>query len=520
MKPPGSVCAFSPAPAPFMIGTLSPRPSSQHLEKTYMQVNPMNSGRDERRSRLKDFLEHPRRAVWTMAMPMMAGMLFHTLYSIVDTVFVGRLGPESLAALTFVMPLFFVGIALANGITVGVVALVSQSIGRGDSDEADLVATNALSMALGGGLLLSGAAMMAGEPLLRSLGAQGATVDQAWAYFRILVLGVPLFFISGSLRSVLMGSGDARTPMLVMAAATLTNLALDPIFIFVLDFGIAGAAMATLAAQLMAMSVFAYVVLIRRKTYVRFRKRYLKPQAAVLLRIAAIGVPTAASMLVMSAGGMLGNRLLSTFGQLAVAGYGAANRVDMLVSMPVMGLAASTITIIGMFSGARRADLVRSTTLYSYRWALIFALGLGTLAYLSSHYVMSIFTKDPEAIAVGRLYLGYMIFAYPLMAIGMVSGRILQGLGYGMPALVITAVRVLVVGIPAAYAAVFLFDAPIDWVWICMIFGGLCSTVLSVLWIRKVIWKQDPTAKALRRRPAPLGHSHDDLHFLERGAGE
>jgi Na+-driven multidrug efflux pump len=159
-----------------------------------------------------------------------------------------------------------------------------------------------------------------------------------------------------------------------------------------------------------------------------------------------------------------------------------------------------------MFAGARRADLVRSTALYAFRWALILAVVIGVGAYLLSGPVIRIFIREPVAIDIGRTYLGFMLFAYPLMAFGITSGRVLQGIGYGVPSLIITALRVLVVTIPAAYAAVYLFDAPIEAVWASVIAGGSCSTVLAVLWIRKLVWREDPTLRAAAGgAPGPAG---------------
>ncbi len=449
-----------------------------------------------RESRLEEFIERPRRAVWVLALPMMAGMLFHTLYSVVDTAFVGRVGPEALAAITFVGPFFFVAIALTSGLFTGITAAIAQAVGRSDERGADLAASNGMSLALAMGVVFALGGVFMGPAMIEAAGAEGAVVGEAWAYFRIIAALIPLFFFSSVLRAMLNGEGDAKTPMIVMGIATVVNLALDPIFIFTLEMGIQGAAVATALAQVLATGVFVWWVLGRRRTATRLRLRDMGPNGKVLMRILRVGVPTSFAQLVMAGAMILGNKLLAGFGQLTVAGYGAGTRVDMIVSMPILGLASGSIAVIGMFAGARRADLVRSTALYTYRWALTLGLILGLGAFAASGPLMRLFTDDPVAIGVGRVYLGYMVFAYPLMALGMTSGRILQGLGYGMPALVITAVRTMVVGIPVAYALVYLFDAPIDWVWISFILGGAASVALGLAWVWHLVWRRDPTLRA------------------------
>jgi putative MATE family efflux protein len=449
-----------------------------------------------RESRLEEFIARPRRAVWVLALPMMVGMLFHTLYSVVDTAFVGRLGPDALAAITFVGPFFFVAIALSSGLFTGVTAAVAQAVGREDSRGADLTASNGMTLSLVMGLLFALGGTFMGPAMLEAAGAEGETVGQAWAYFRIIAMGIPLFFFSSVLRAMLNGEGDAKTPMVVMGIATTINLILDPVLIFGMDMGIQGAAWATIVAQVLATVVFAWWVLVRRRTYTRLRVPDMRPQLGVMLRILRVGVPTTFAQLVMAGAMILGNKLLAHFGQLTVAGFGAGTKVDMIVSMPIMGLASGSIAVIGMFAGARRADLVRSTALYTYRWALIIGSGLGVTAFMASGPLMLLFTQDMAAIEVGRTYLGYMVFAYPLMALGMTSGRILQGLGYGMPALVITAVRTVVVGIPVAYALVYLFDAPLEAVWLSFVLGGAASVILGLAWVYLLVWRRDPTALA------------------------
>lgn len=446
--------------------------------------------------RLDQYLAAPRRAVWTMAAPMMAGMAVHTLYIVADTAFIGTLGTEALAAATFVGPVFFLMVAMTMGLSTAVTALVAQAVGRRDSEAADKVAGTAMSfgMALGCGMAVLG--LSSGPTLLAHLGASGQNAILAWQYFQIISLAVPLFFISSVFRSVLTGEGNARTPMLVLFGSTVLNIVLDAVFILVLDLGLRGAALATVVSVLASLSTFAFLILRRPTAYVRFRLMHLAPSRPVLGRIVSLAAPTAAGMAVMSVGGLLFNRLLAGFGELAVAAYGAASKVDMIVALPIMGLAGAAVSIVGMFAGAGRVDLVRSTALYTYRWAVLLASLIGIAAFLGSTQILRLFTADAQAISIGHTYLGFMILAYPMMAFGMTSGRLLQGIGHGVPSLVITSFRVLIIGVPLAYAVVLLLDAPIEAVWASALTGGLCSTILSAWWVRRLVWLADPTARA------------------------
>lgn len=457
------------------------------------------SGAAVRTDRLEEFLKAPRRALWVMALPMMAGMTVHTTYLIADTAFIGTLGTDALAAATFVAPLFFLTMALTMGLGTAVTAMVAQAVGRGDAAAADAAAGTAIGTGLLLGIAFGGVGLAAGPTMLELLGAEGRVAELGWSYFRVLALFMPLFFVSSVLRSILTGEGDAKTPMIVLTVATVANIGFDALLILVLDFGLPGAAFATVVSVLISVSSFA-VLLIRRKTaFVRLRPSMLIPRVAVLGPLAGLAIPIAASMIVMSVGTMLYNWLLSDFGAVAVAAYGAASKVDMIVVLPIFGLAGAAVTVVGMFAGAGRSDLVRSTALYTYRWAISLAAIIGGAAFLSSGVIVRIFTDDPRAIEIGTTYLGYMIFAYPMMAVGMTTGRLLQGLGHGLPALMITTLRVLIIGVPTAFFAVRVVGQSVEGVWVGILSGGVAATVASVLMVRRLMWRADPTLKATAR---------------------
>ena len=224
-----------------------------------------------RTDRLQEFLDAPRRALWIMALPMIAGMTVHTMYIVADTAFIGSLGTDELAAATFVAPLFFLMIALTMGIGTAVTALVAQSVGRGDAPGADAAAGTAISSGLVLGVLFGGVGLASGRWMLAAMGAEGRVVDLGWEYFQVLAAFMPLFFVSAVLRSILAGEGDAKTPMIVLTVSTLANIALDALFILVLGMGLRGAAVATVLAVMISVSAFSVLLVRRKSAFVRLR---------------------------------------------------------------------------------------------------------------------------------------------------------------------------------------------------------------------------------------------------------
>ena len=457
------------------------------------------SGTGDRADRLEEFLRAPRRALWVMALPMIAGMTVHTTYLIADTAFIGTLGTDALAAATFVAPLFFLTMALTMGLGTAVTALVAQAVGRGDADAADAASGTAIGAGALLGVGFGVVGLLAGPKMLELLGADGRVAELGWEYFQVLAFFMPIFFVSSVLRSILTGEGDAKTPMIVLTVATLANIGFDALFILLLDFGLRGAAFATVVSVLISVTSFSVLLVRREKAFVQLCVRALVPRRSVLAPLAALAAPIAASMIVMSVGTMLYNWLLSDFGAVAVAAYGAASKVDMIVVLPIFGLAGAAVTVVGMFAGAGRTDLVRSTALYTYRWAVSLAAVIGGAAFLASGVIVRIFTNDPQAIEIGTTYLGYMIFVYPMMAVGMTTGRLLQGLGHGFPALMITTLRVLMIGVPTAFFAVRVAGQSVEGVWIGILSGGVAATITSVLMVRRLMWRSDPTLKATAR---------------------
>jgi putative MATE family efflux protein len=470
-------------------------PDTDTIDRT---ADPVAAG--ARTDRLQQFLDAPRRALWIMALPMMAGMTVHTMYIVADTAFIGALGTDELAAATFVAPLFFLMIALTMGIGTAVTALVAQSVGRGDAQAADAAAGTAISSGLLLGFLFGVVGLAGGRWVLAAMGAEGRVVDLGWEYFQIVAVFMPLFFVSAVLRSILAGEGDAKTPMIVLTIATAANIALDALFIPVLGWGLRGAAAATTLAVVISVSAFSFLLLRRESAFVRLRVSAMVPSREVLVKLYGLAIPIAASMVVMSVGAIFYNVILADFGSVAVAAFGAASKVDMIVVLPIFGLSGAAVTVVGMFAGAGRSDLVRSTALYTYRWAITIAAVIGGLAFLTSGSILRVFTSDPTALAIGSTYLGFMIFAYPMMAVGMTTGRLLQGLGHGFPALFITTLRVLLVGVPVAWLAVNVFDQSIRGVWIGIVTGGAFATICSILMVRYLMWQSDPTLKAVARR--------------------
>ncbi len=465
----------------------------------------MKTGHD----RLEQFLANPRRAIWTVSGPMMAGMVLMVLSTVVETAMVGRLGHHALAAMTLVFPVLFTMIAVVNGIGTGIAALVAQAIGRRDLKEAERIGGTAIGLGIALGLVFLVCGVFFGHPLLRHMGATEQVQELAFRYFLVLSLSAPLVFVGAFLRFLLNGEGDARTPMVISLFVMVINLGLDYLFLFPLDLGLAGAAMAGAVAQTFSSAALLYLLLFRRNNLVKLHWRALRPDPAAVKSVLAIGIPNSLTQLLMSAGAVLLNRAVASYGDEALAAFGVGSRVDQVAVMPVMGLAAGAVSVIGMFAGAGRADLVKQMTLYAGRWSLTIATVLGFIAFMGSVPLMRAFTHEASTIEFGRHYLSYMVFVYPLMGISMMGARILLGLNFPNLSLAVVAVRLFGFAVPIAYLSAFILHAAIDGIWWGLVAGSVASASATLLLIRWIVFQRDPTERAARRAGPTAGPAEE-----------
>ena len=315
--------------------------------------------------RVAQALADPRRAVWRLALPILAGIGVQTLYNLTDMAFVGRLGGASVTALTFSMPLIFLATGVAFGLGAGATSAVARHLGAGDRPGAGHAAEHAILLALAVGLGTAAAAIAFQVELFGALGARDEPLRLATRYFGILAPGFVIVLLNGTFHAILAGEGDTRTPVALQGSGTLLNIGLDPVFIFAAGMGIRGAAVATVVSQALVCLAFLIHLFVRRGSYVEFRFREFRPRAATAAGLLRVGLPSSASMVLMAAGGMFYNRIVSAFGPDAVAGLGVGGRLDAVFFLPVIALATSMVTVVGMFLGAGRVDLIRSTVGYA-----------------------------------------------------------------------------------------------------------------------------------------------------------
>ena len=457
----------------------------------------------ESNSRLKVFLENPSKALWTLAIPIMFGMGIQTLYNLVDMIFIGKLGGQAITGIAFNMPLFFLVLGLTMGLGTGVTASIARFIGQENKKQADNSAEHAVFMAAIISVFLSLVGLMFGKTILTFFGATGEILNLGWAYLRVMCIGMPFMIFSGFFRSILAGEGDMKFPMMIAGLGTVLNIILDPIFIFELEsyggfgfgLGIAGAAMATVISQVIVFFVFIYMLFFKDHSYITFRLRDFSFSTDIIWDIVKIGLPASLSMVVMAVGQGVFNKILIHFSADTVAAYQVAGRLDMLVFLPIFSIAASLTTLVGMFFGAKEYEALRFTIKYGIMSAFFLTVLSSTFIFLFAEIAVGFFTEDELIISISANFLRLFAFVYPLISVGITTGRVLQGLGKGLPVLVITIVRVLGVSAPLAVFFIFYMGKPVEWVWYSMMLSTVVAFIIALSWLISIVSKL-PKSKA------------------------
>jgi len=437
----------------------------------------------QKESRLNAFIENPYKSMWTMAMPIIAGMMVQTLFNVVDIMFIGWLGADEVTAVAFVSPLFFIIIGLGVGIGTGATATIAQYIGQKDKLNAERTASQTILIGFLSTIVLTVLGVIYGKGLLSILGAEGEILSIAYSYLRILTFGLGLVIFSMFFRAILAGEGETKIPMIIGLIGTVLNLILDPILIFTFEYGVIGAAYATVISQIAMVVSYLFIIFVKKSTFISFNIRKFAFNNHIVAKIFQIGIPSSLSMLIISFGQVVMNKILINYSTEAVAAYQIVSRLDMLLFMPILGIAISLTTIVGMFYGAKEFDKLLSVVYYGINRAVIITTVSVIIFFLLAKNILPIFSSNSLVIDIGVTYLKIIILAYPAVGISVICSRVCQALGEGVPLLVTTVTRVIILTAPLSYYFYFI-GKPLEWVWYSQVFAILVAAIISFCWMR------------------------------------
>lgn len=381
------------------------------------------------------------KALMALGIPIMIGMLINALYNLVDAYFVGGLGESQMGAISIVFPLGQVVVGLGLMFGNGAASYLSRLLGRGDKDTANKVASTALYSSVLVGAIIIILATIFLKPILTLLGATDTIMPYALTYARIYVVSCIFNVFNVTMNNIVTSEGAAKTTMCALLLGAILNIGLDPIFIYVLEMGVAGAAIATAISQLVSTLVYLNYVL-RKKSAFTFSVREFAPTKQMMAEILKIGVPTLTFQLLTSLSIALINRAVNGYGDAVIAGMGAVTRVTSMGTLVVFGFLKGFQPIAGFSYGAKKFDRLQEAIKTSILWSTIFCVIVGLLMAVFSTQIISQFTDgNAEMISVGQKSLIANGFSFMLFGFYTVYSSLFLALGKGTAGFILGACR-------------------------------------------------------------------------------
>lgn len=350
-----------------------------------------------------------------LAVPMVFGILSMVAYNLADTFFVGQLGSDQLAALSFTFPVVLTIASLAQGIGMGTSAVVSRAVGAAQYDRVRRLTADSLILGLTVVGVFAGVGLLTIDPLFALLGARGVILDYIREYMEVWYLGMIFVVVPMIGNNIIRATGDSRTPGMVMVIGAAANVILDPLLIFGLGplpaLGIRGAATATLIGRGITFCVAMYVLIVREKL-LTLQTDPIKEVFRSWLEILHIGIPTAGARMIIPVGQGVVTRIIAGYGAAAVAGYGVATRIEFFSLAALNALSSVVPAFIGQNFGAGKIDRVRE----GFREARNFSFYVGGAFFLVYLFlaprIAGLFNADPTVVATASLYMRVVSVAY------------------------------------------------------------------------------------------------------------
>ena len=354
----------------------------------------------------------------TLAIPAAFGMLFTTLYNVVDVYYAGLLSTDAQAGLAIGYQAFFILMAVGFGLSSALSTLVSNAKGSGDAAEAQRYVVQGLAF---GGVITASCMVIGwflGPELIVLVSEPGAYRDAAMGYFYWLIFALPGFLLAYGGNGILQAHGDSRSMQRALMAAFIANIGLNPLFMFGLPgvwsgMGFNGIAAATIISQTGVM-VYILVRIFRLEVMQSVQITAFQPDKDSFRKIFAQLLPAGSAVIIMFISGFVVQFALKTFGGHAVAAYGVALRIEQILLLPVLGMTGALLPIAGQNFGAQKYDRVRKAL--KYCWGVGFAMtALATpILFFGGTFVMALFSNDPDVIRAGSSYLRVDAFLFPV----------------------------------------------------------------------------------------------------------
>ncbi|MFN6991116.1 MAG: MATE family efflux transporter [Fervidobacterium sp.] len=432
-------------------------------------------------------------SIFHLAWPLILSNAFQTIYNIVDSYFLGKLGPIQFSASTITWPVIFTFISLAVGFSNAGIAIISQHYGKGDLKAVKKSTGQLYLVTVVIGILATIIGIVFAYPIIKSIAGSKSfeVVPYALRYYIVDMIGLPLVFVINATTSAMRALGDSQFGMRMIFYMNVLNMVFDPILIFGIGpfpkLGVEGAAWATNIGRLVA-AIISIMHVKSEKDLISVSKSDLKPDWLVIKLILKLGLPSALGMSITSAGFAVVMKYVAMFGPVVISAYGIGNRIINLISMVSFGLAGAVSTMVGQFVGASRFKDAELTVKKAFVWNIIIIGILSILTFFFGRQVTKFFINDVDVIAMGDIFFKYISFSMPIFTAYMIYNSALIGAGKTVLTMIGDILRLWGIRIPII--ALLSLTIGFRGVFIGMIVSNIIVFVITYLFFRFSNWKR------------------------------
>jgi putative MATE family efflux protein len=431
--------------------------------------------------------------IFHFAAPMLVGNIFQQLFSVVDSIVVGKfVGKEALAAVGASFPVIFIMVSMIIGLVMGTTVIISQYFGAKDYVKVKRAIDTMYIYCAVAGVIATVIGVIIAEPLLRLLGLPDDIMPQAVQYLRIYLSGMVIFFGYNGTSAVLRGLGDSKTPLYFLIVATVANIILVLLFVGVFKWGVAGAAYATLIANAIA---FALAIYWLNKTHklIRIAIRGLHFDREIFRKSINIGLPTGIQQTLVAMGALALMGIVNKFGTNVIAGYSVASRLDSLAMVPAMSFSMALSTFVGQNIGANKTERIKAGLIATVKMSGIVTIVTTIFIILAGHLLMSLFTNDEEVIRIGDQYLTIVSSFYVLFTLMFIYTGVMRGAGDTLIPMFFSLLSLWIIRIPMAWYLSGKIGAA--GIWWSIPSGWIIGLALAYIYYKSGRWKKKSVVK-------------------------
>ena len=452
----------------------------------------------EKNSNIEMITGDPKKAINKLSLPIIASMFLIFANNIIDSIWVAGLGPEPLAALGYITPLFMILVGFGNGIGAGGNSLISRYIGAEDKVSANNAAIHNLILSVIISVVISIVFILSMKSLLLMMGAE-SVINYAMDYGFIIFIWTFALLMPPIVGGAFRAEGDIKRATIPIALAAIINMILDPIFIYTLNMGIKGAAWATALGPFISLLLMFYWIFVKKDTYLSYSLKDFKNDLAMYKDILVVGIPASLEQLVLSVLTIFVNYMLTIVsGPVSVAVYTAGWRIINIGMLPAIGVGTAAISVAGVAFGAKKYENLRVTARYAVKVALIASIIVCIILNVFSNQIAFIFSYSENSAQLEPLiasFLQIMCLFILYVPFGASAGNVFQGVGKGTISFILTSFREFILVLIFAYLLGFVFNMGEFGIYCGMLLGGgigslICYACIE-LYINRLIKRRD-----------------------------